>query len=153
MNFKRIILAGLAVDAISFLIFPLFFSNALFGLVFQLEPTNIWKWTPQVPFVSMPTSYLLFFILTNTLLAIFIAFLYAVLYKAIPGTGIKKGLLFGLLISPMSVLIPMFSIWAMFRVPNITVLLFTIEQLIEILAYGVIIGLIYKPKEYEHQNL
>lgn len=129
MNFKKIILAGLVIDLISFLIFPLFFSNSLFGWVFQLEPTNIWKWTPQLLFVSMPTSYLLFFILTNTLLAIFIAFLYAVLYKAIPGIGIKKGLIFGLLMSPMSVLVPMFSIWAMFRVPDIAVFLFTIEQL------------------------
>lgn len=148
MNIKKIIIAGLAIDVISFLIFPLFFSNSLFGWVFQLEPTNIWKWTPQIPLASMPVSYLLFFILANTILAIFIAFLYAVLYKAIPGTGIKKGIIFGLLMSPMSVLIPMFSIWAMFKVPDITVLLFTIEQIVEILVYGAVIALIYKEKEF-----
>lgn len=147
MNIKKVIIAGLAIDVISFFIFPLFFSNSLFGWVFRLEPTNIWKWTPQVPFTSMPVSYLLFFILANTTLAIFIAFLYAVLYKAIPGTGIKKGIMFGLLMSPMSVLIPMFSMWAMFRVPGVTILLFTIEQLVEVLVYGAVIALIYKEKE------
>jgi predicted neutral ceramidase superfamily lipid hydrolase len=94
----------------------------------------------------MPITWLTFFILANTILAIFIVFLYAVLYKAIPGTGIKKGLTFGLLMYPMSVLIPMFSIWAMFRVAEEAVLLFTLEQLIEILVYGAIIGLIYKER-------
>lgn len=92
----------------------------------------------------MPAGYLFFFILANTILAIFIAFLYAVLYKSIPGIGIKKGLMFGLLMFPMGVLIPMFSIWAMFRVADITVLLFTLEQLIEILIYGAVIGAIYR---------
>lgn len=149
MNFKRIILAGLAIDAISFLIFPLFFSNALFGWVFKLEPTNIWKWTPEIPFTSMPAGYLAFFILANTILAISIAFLYAILYKSIPGTGINKGLMFGLLMFPMAVLIPMFSIWAMFQVAGVTVLLFTAEQLIEILIYGIIISLVYTDKEKE----
>lgn len=56
MNIKKIIIAGLAIDVISFLIFPLFFNNSLFGWVFQLEPTNIWKWTPQISFASMPAS-------------------------------------------------------------------------------------------------
>jgi predicted neutral ceramidase superfamily lipid hydrolase len=146
MNFKRIIIAGLAIDAVSFLIFPLFFSRPLFGWIFELEPTSIWKWTPHVSLTSMPITWLTFFILANTILAIFIVFLYAVLYKAIPGTGIKKGLTFGLLMYPMSVLIPMFSIWAMFRVAEEAVLLFTLEQLIEILVYGAIIGLIYKER-------
>ncbi len=148
LNIKKIILAGLAIDAISFLIFPLFFSNSLFGWVFQIEPTSIWKWTPQVPFTSMPVSYLAFFILANTILAIFIAFLYAILYKSIPGIGIKKGLMFGLLMFPMSVLIPMFSMWAMFRVAGVTILLFIFEQLIEILIYGAVISFIYKEKEF-----
>lgn len=148
MNIKKIIVAGLFIDVISFLIFPLFFSNSLFGWVFRLEPTNIWKWTPQVSFTSMPTSYLTFFILANTVLAIFIAFLYAILYKSIPSTGIKKGLMFGLLMFPMSVLIPMFSMWAMFRIAGMTILLFTLEQLIEILIYGAVIGIIYKEKEF-----
>lgn len=147
INFKKVIIAGLAIDTISFVIFPLFFSKPLFGWVFQLEPTNVWKWTPAIPFTSMPASYLLFFILANTSLAIFIAFLYAVLYKSIPGMGVKKGLMFGLLLSPIGVLIPMFSIWAMFRVPGVTVIIFTIEQLIEILVYGLVIALIYKGKE------
>lgn len=148
MNFKRIIIAGLSIDIISFIIFPLFFSSPLFGWVFKLEPTNIWKWTPEVPLTLMPVGWLIFFIVANTALALFIAFLYAVLYKAIPGAGIKKGLMFGLLMSPMGVLIPMFSIWAMFRVADVTVLLFTAEQLIEILVYGAVIGAIYKEKEF-----
>lgn len=143
MSFKRIILAGLAVDAISFLIFPLFFSNALFGWVFRLEPTNIWKWTPEIPFTAMPVGYLVFFVLANTVLAVFIAFLYALLHKTIPGTGVKKGLMFGLLLSPIGVFIPMFSIWAMFRVAGVTVLLFTAEQFIEILVYGAVVAAIY----------
>jgi len=78
----------------------------------------------------------------------FIAFLYAVLFKAIPGTGVKKGLLFGLLMYPMSVLIPMFSWYVMMNVAGQAVLCFTLEQLIEILVYGAVISIIYKEKEF-----
>ena len=148
MNVKRIIIAGLAVNVISFTIFPLFFSTPLFGWVFQLEPTNIWKWTPQISLTSMPASWLIFLFSVNTVLAMFIAFLYAVLFKAIPGTGVKKGLLFGLLMYPMSVLIPMFSWYVMMNVAGQAVLCFTLEQLIEILVYGAVISIIYKEKEF-----
>lgn len=144
LNYKRIIIAGLAINIISFLIFPLFFSTSLFGWVFNLEPTNIWKWTPQISLASMPINWLIFLFLVNTALAMFIAFLYAVLFKAIPGTGIKKGLVFGLLMYPMSVLIPMFSWYVMMNIAGQAVFYFTLEQLIEILVYGAVIGLIYK---------
>jgi hypothetical protein len=127
LNIKRILLAGLAVDFISFFIFPLFFSNPLFGWVFKLEPINIWKWTPQISLTSMPTDWLMFLFSVNTVLAIFIAFLYAVLFKAIPGTGIKKGLIFGLLMYPMSVLVPMFSWYVMMRVAGQAVFLLHIR--------------------------
>jgi len=148
MNVKRIIIAGLAVNVISFLIFPLFFSTSLFGWVFNLEPTNIWKWTPQMSLTSMPAGWLIFLFSVNTALAVFIAFLYAILFKAIPCTGIKKGLVFGLLMYPIGVLIPMFSWYVMMNVAGQTILYFTLEQLIEILVYGAVIGVIYKEKEF-----
>lgn len=148
MNVKRIIIAGLAVNIISFAIFPLFFSTPLFGWVFNLEPTTIWKWTPQISLTSMPAGWLLFLFSVNTVLAMFIAFLYAVLFRVIPGTGVKKGLVFGLLMYPMSVLIPMFSWYVMMNVAGLAVLYFTLEQFIEILVYGAVIGIMYKEKEF-----
>jgi len=144
INTKRVIIAGLVVNVVSFVIFPLFFSDRLFGWIFRLEPTNIWKWTPQTPLGAMPMHWLAFLVSANTVLALFIAFLYAVLYRAIPGKGVKKGLLFAVLMYPMSVLIPMFSIYVVLNVASEAVVCFTAEQLIEILVYGALIGLIYK---------
>lgn len=97
---------------------------------------------------SMPAGWLIFLFSVNTALAVFIALLYAILFKAILGTGIKKGLVFGLLMYPMSVFIPMFSWYVMMNVAGQAVLYFILEQLIEILVYGAVIGAIYKEKEF-----
>lgn len=146
MNFKRVVLAGLAVDLLSFVIaLP---SYKLFGWVFELEPSNVWKWTPAspaaIPFASLSFGQWLFLIVVNTALAIFIAFLYALLYQSIPGTGIVKGLMFGLLWFPMSVLIPMFSVYFLMNVATGAIIYLTVEGLFEFLIYGTVISLIYK---------
>ena len=105
-----------------------------------------WKWTPQTTFDSIPISQLIFIITVNTILAIFVVFLYAVLYKGIPGRGIKKGIIFGLLMYPMSVLVPMFSMYVLLNIATGAILYFSLQGLVEFLVYGAIIAVIYKEK-------
>ncbi|MBI2097223.1 MAG: hypothetical protein HYT40_03715 [Candidatus Sungbacteria bacterium] len=147
MNIKRIIIAGLALDIVSFIGIP---SYKLFGWVFALEPSSIWKWTPSsgttIPFASLSFSEWLFLLLVNTALAVFIAFLYALFYKSIPGNGIKKGLAFGLLIYPIGVIIPLFSVYYLMNVAVGALIYLASQGLFEFLLYGVVISLIYREK-------
>jgi len=144
MNAKKVILAGLVVDILSLVVaLPSYY---LFGWVFELEPASIWKWTPQTPLGSMSAGWLIFIIATNTALAIFFAFLYAVLFKAIPGTGIGKGLMFALLLYPVGVLVPMFSIYVLLNIAAGAVVYFTLQGLAEFLIYGAAVALVYKEK-------
>jgi len=147
MNIKRIIIAGLALDLVSFIGIP---SYKLFGWIFALEPSNIWKWTPSsgtvLPFASLSFSEWLFLFFVNTTLAVFIAFLYALFYKSIPGNGIKKGLAFGLLIYPISVMIPLFSVYYLMNVAVGALIYLALQGFFEFLLYGVVISLIYREK-------
>lgn len=144
MNFKRVIIAGFVLNVLSFIIaVP---SYKLFSWVFQLEPKNIWKWTPNIPLSSMPIGWLIFLIVGNTILAMLVALAYAVFYKGIPGTGIKRGLVFAILLWPIGVLVPMFSMYVMLNIAKGAVLYFSLQGLVEYLIYGIVIASIYKEK-------
>ncbi len=145
MHIKKILIAGLVVDILSFVIaLP---SYKLFSWVFELEPVNIWRWTPQVPLSSFSPWWLIFIITVNTILAIYLVVLYAILYKSIPKTGVKKGIIYGLLIYPLVVLISMFSVYSFFNIAGKAVIYFILEGLLEFIIYGAVIGLIYKIDE------
>jgi hypothetical protein len=144
MNAKKVILAGLVVDILSFVVaVP---SYHLFGSVFELEPASIWKWTPQMPLGSISAGWLIFIVTVNTALAIFFAFLYALLFRAIPGTGIRKGLMFALLLYPVGVLVPVFSIYVLVNIAAGAAVYFTLQGLVEFLIYGAAVALVYKEK-------
>lgn len=147
IDFKKIILAGLAVNIASF-VFP-FLSYKFFSWIFELEPTYIWKWTPSISLWSMTANWLLILFVVNTLIAIFLAFLYAVFFQSIPSSGIKKGIIFGLLLFPIAVIMPMFSIYILVNVAPYAVVYFTLEGLLEFIIYGGIISLIYKKENNE----
>jgi hypothetical protein len=92
---KRVFLAGIAINFISFLVGG--GSYFLFGRVFNLEPTAIWKWTPAQGF-DMPVEWWVVLFLLNIILAIVFAFIYALIEKGLPGKGIQKGLSFGIIV-------------------------------------------------------
>ena len=119
-------------------------SYKLFDWIFKLEPAYIWKWTPAVPISSFSGGWIIFILIADIILATFFAFLYAVLYNSIPGQGIKKGLVFGLLMWPLGVVIPLISMYMLINIASGAVVYFLLEGLFEWLLYGAIISLIYK---------
>lgn len=140
MNPKRIILAGVAINFISFIVGG--GSYLLFGWVFGLEPTNIWKWTPAMGFdipVNWPTLFLL-----NIILAMAFAWVFALLYKGIPGQGIRKGLVFGFFAWIIGVLPATTTLYLMTNIAPLALTYFTIQGLLEWLVYGAVIAAIYR---------
>lgn len=143
INYKRIILAGIAINFVSFLIGG--GSYLLFGWVFKLEPTSVWKWTPAMGF-NIPVSWPILFLM-NIVLAVVFAWVFAVLYQGIPGKGVQKGFMFGLLAWLIGVIPPMVTLYLMTRIAPAALLYFTIQGLFEWLVYGMIIAVIYKEKK------
>jgi len=69
------------------------------------------------------------------------------LYRSLPGrSGFVKGLSFGLLIWFFRVVMSAASTWMMFEVPANTILYNLAAGLVEMLALGVIYGLIIQPR-------
>lgn len=144
INFSRVIWAGVAINFVSFIVGG--GSYFLFGGVFNLEPTNIWKWTPAMGF-NIPVSWPILFLM-NIVLAIAFAWVFALLYKGIPGKGVRKGVNFGLLAWLIGVIPPMTTLFLMTNMAFLAIIYFTIQGLVEWVVYGSVIAAIYKEKEF-----
>ena len=74
-------------------------------------------------------------VLSGLILSIILVLVYAVLYKGIPGQGIKKGLWFGLLV------------WAVCVLPTAikgVLIYLALSELVKLLILGAVIAAIYK---------
>ncbi len=140
MNIRRIIIAGFTINVLSFIIGALSF-NWAFKFIFQLEPTYIWRWISFEQ--KMGTGWWTYLIIGNTILAILFAWVYAILIKGIPGSGIKKGILYGILLWLAGILPCTFSMHIFTKMAGLVVLYWTIDGLIEYSLYGAIVAAIY----------
>lgn len=143
LDIKKIIIAGVDIFFISFLIGG--GSYFLFGRIFELEPTNIWKWTPAQGF-NMPASWWIILFVLNIVLAITFAFVYALIEKELPGNGIRKGLSFGIIVWMVGPIPALVTMYLMMNIANGALLYFTLQSLFEWLVYGSVISLVYKEK-------
>lgn len=145
LNYKRILLAGLAIFFISFLIGG--GSYFLFGKVFQLEPTNIWKWTPAQGFNMSAAWWIILFVL-NIVLAVIFAFVFALIEKGLPGKGVQKGLGFGIIVWIVGPIPALVTMYLMMNIATGALAYFILQSLFEWLVYGSVISIIYKEKEF-----
>lgn len=144
LNIKKILFAGLAIFFISFIIGG--GSYFLFGHVFELEPTNIWKWTPAQGF-DMPATWWMILFVFNIVLAVIFAFIFALIRNGLPGKGIQQGLVFGIIVWIVGPVPALITMYLMLDIADGALLYFTLQSFFEWLVYGSIISLIYTDKE------
>ena len=140
VKWGRATIAGLVVNLASFMIGG--GGYFLFGHMFRLEPAFVWRWTPDIT-PDMSLGWWVYLIIGNTALAIMLAFVYAVICPGLPGSGIKKGLSFGLMVWLIGVLPPVFTIHVLTVINGWTLLYLTAQSLVEHLVYGSIIAAVY----------
>ncbi|MBI5037640.1 MAG: hypothetical protein HZC01_02975 [Candidatus Kerfeldbacteria bacterium] len=143
INYRRVIGAGLAINFLSFIIGG--GSYLLFGDIFRLAPTDVWKWTPAMG-LDIPVSWPIL-LLMNITLALVFAWVFAILYSGIPGQGVRKGLVFGLFAWLIGVIPPMTTLYLMTNIATGALLYFTVQGLVEWLAYGATIAAIYREQQ------
>ena len=140
IKWGRAVLAGLAANLVSFIVGG--GGYILFGWTFRLEPTSIWRWTPN-KMCKMSVCWWTYLIIGNTLLALFLSMTYAVLYNGIPGRGAMKGLVFGAIVWLIGVLPAAFTIHVLTVMNAWSILYFTTQAIVEYLIYGTIIAVVY----------
>ncbi len=143
INITKVLFAGIAIFFISFLVGG--GSYFLFGRIFDLEPSAIWKWTPAHGF-DMPAEWWIILLLLNIILAVVFAFIYALIEKGLPGKGIQKGLGFGIIVWIVGPIPALVTMYLMMNIATGALVYFTLQSLLEWLIYGTVISLIYKEK-------
>lgn len=93
----------------------------------------------------MTTSAMLGSNAIGLLVSLAFVLVYAVLYKGIPGTGVKKGLMYGLLVWAVGSL-GMASMPYYMTIAPAVVLYWILNFLAAHLIYGLLVGIIYKPR-------
>lgn len=117
----------------------------IFGWVFEVPPNTMWRWLPGETLAYLDIRTLLVFFIINSILSLFSVILYLLLYDSIPGCGVVKGAMFGLLLYPVGVIMPVFSLWFLTKISISALLFFSADGLLEFIVYGLIIALMTTP--------
>jgi len=141
ISLRKVLLAGLVV-AIMSSIWGILTCGWLFNWVYLLEPTIVWKDINFQDPVFLGVCYGGIFILN-----FLFAWVFALLYHGIPGEKIGKGIWYGFLIWLVGILPGMFSLYLWMNIAEIVIIYWCTNLLIERVIAGIIVALIYKPRE------
>lgn len=137
MNIKRALIAGIAVWIVSF-VFGWLTCGWLFNWVYELPP-NIWKGPEAMAGLNM-----VWMNLVGLFVAIVFALVYALLYKGIPGEGIRKGLMYGFIVWLVGALSGILPLPFFMTIATGVVIYWIAIDLVRYLLLGVVVAVIYK---------
>ena len=140
MNTKRILISGVLIWIVGS-VFGILTCGWLFNWVYTLPP-NIWK----DPAAMMSTGNMIGANLIGLIAAIIFASVYALIYMGIPGDGIKKGMIYGLIVWLLGALSGIASMPFYMSIATTVVVYWIIQALVLNLINGAIVGAIYKEK-------
>lgn len=138
MNTKRLLLSTVVIAITSF-IYGALTCGHFFKWVYEIEPII---WLPEAEMVT--NMYPIFGVIL--LMAFFFALGYAILYKGIPGTGVKKGMIYGFLMWLIGPLGGFLGMPFYMTISWTVVIYWIIAILVSLLIQGAILGAMYKGK-------
>jgi len=141
INIKRVLISGFVVWIVSAILGWLT-CGWLFNWVYMIPP-NIWK-DPAIMFSvgSMVGSFAL-----GLVIAMIFAGVFALLYKGLPGKGIKKGIFYGIIIWLVGALAGIASMPFYMTIATAVVVYWVIQALVLNIINGIIVAVIYKEKK------
>jgi hypothetical protein len=137
MNLKKVLIAGVVGAVINAIYSILVSSQLIIPYVKRVTPSDLW-----IPETGFHTFIMIIF---GFAICILWAFGYALLYKGIPGTGLSKGVIYGLLLwllvmLPNNLALQLHTnIW-----PEFNWVYLSVDSLIRRIILGMICALIYK---------
>ncbi len=142
MNVKRIVIAGVVIWIVDSIFFILT-CGWLFKWVYKLPP-NIWRdWaTIQASAGNLIGAHVI-----GIIRALLFVLVFAIIYKGIPGKGITKGMIYGVLVWIVGALSGMPSMPFYMTIATGVVIYWIIQQLVLGVINGAIVGAIYKEQK------
>ena len=138
LDWRKVGIAGVVAGLISF-VYSSVTCGYLFNWIYELPPTAIWK-----PVESYTASWFISSFVISLILFMIIAAVYGVLYKGLPGDGVKKGLWFGIIIWLVGIVPGMASTYMTMTV-NTTVIMYLLAMgIVKYLIIGVAIAYIFE---------
>ena len=141
MNAKRIVIAGVVVWIVSSIFFFLT-CGWLFKWVYQLPP-NIWR----DPAVIMSAGNFIGSNVMGIIRGLLFALVFVILYKGIPGKGVNKGMIYGVLVWIVGALSGMASMPFYMTIATTVVIYWIIGALVLSVINGAIVGALCKEKK------
>jgi len=138
MNTKRILLATIAIWIVS-AVFGFLTCGWLFNWVYQIPP-NIWKTAGEM------AGNMLWITIIGLIPALLFSLVFVILYKGIPGKGIKKGVTYGILVWLVSSFGGLLTMPFYMTIAATVTVYWIIQALVISLINGAIVGAIYKEK-------
>jgi hypothetical protein len=142
MNAKRIVISGVVVWIVSSIFFYLT-CGWLFKWVYKLPP-NIWRdWaTMQASAGNLIGAHVI-----GIIRALLFVLVFAIICKGIPGKGVTKGIVYGVLVWLVGALTGMASMPFYMTIATGVVIYWIIQQLVLGVINGAIVGAIYKEQK------
>jgi hypothetical protein len=141
MRVGKAVLAGIVIWVVG-IIWAMLTCGWLFNWVYTIPP-RIWKDAASIT----STSNTIGSGLLGLLIALIFVFVYAWLYKGIPGKGIKKGLTYAFIVWLVSAFSGMITMPFYMTISWVVVIYWILNGLVGNLIFGLILGAIYKEKE------
>jgi hypothetical protein len=141
MNAKKIMISGVLIWIVSS-IFGFLTCGWLFNWVYQLPP-NIWR----DPATMMSPCNLIGSNVIGIVRGILFALVFAILYKGIPGKGVNKGMLYGVLVWAVGALPGIATMPFYMTIATTVVVYWIIQSLVLSVISGAIVGALYKEKK------
>ena len=139
MNAKRVVIAGVVVWIVSSIFFFLT-CGWLFKWVYKLPP-NIWRdWaTMQATALNLIGPHVI-----GIIRALLFALVFAIIYRGIPGKGVTKGMIYGVLLWIVGALSGLAAMPFYMTIATTVVIYWIIGALVLSVVNGAIVGAIYK---------
>ena len=139
-SLKNYILAGLIAGFASGIVRLIFMISGLWEL-FSVHPLIFYRTRTSIPFDIQTLT--IFSILEGIIYGIILSVFFALFYNYIPGEGVKKGLVFGLImwlfIGLRPAILNAIALYHQYAIPQALSHLFGLG-----ITYGLLIGILYK---------
>ena len=143
-RFKKI--AAVIVIFLSSSIVP-FGTYQAFKNTFALAPEKFWRFTPTLIVHTIPMSWIVATIIANIIIAFVAVWAYVVFHKAVQGSWLKKGLVFGGFATFLGVFVPVWSVYTLTNMPAIAAVCFALDGAFEYMLYSLLIAYVLKGRE------
>ena len=118
-----------------------------FKNTFALAPEKFWRFTPATPIHAIPINWIIATIIANIIIAFVAVWAYVVFHKAVQGSWLKKGLVFGGFATFLGVFVPVLSVYTLTNMPAIAAVCFALDGAFEYMLYSLLIAYILKERD------